>query len=225
LERDFKGVWIAKEIWLDNKLTWMEKLFITEINSLDKENGCFASNNYFAEFFQISPGRCSQIINSIIKKGYMSVEYIREGKEIKKRVLRILNTPIKNSKGGIKNTKDEYLGNDKDNNILINNTNNKVTKENSPHHKLINYIGTKYKEITGNKMFWNKRYFKDIDDIRKFASEEEIYNRLKILEEKVKENKSSFWTYTPNKLKDNWNELIIIKKETAEEQFKRLGIK
>ena len=106
----------------------MEKLFITEINSLDKEQGCFASNNYFAKFFNVSPGRCSQIINSLIQKGYMSAEYEREGKEIKKRVLRILNTPIKNSKGGIKNIKDEYLENDKDNNTLINNTINN-TKE------------------------------------------------------------------------------------------------
>ena len=128
MERDFKGVWICKEIWLDNKLTWMEKLFITEINSLDKEKGCFASNNYFADFFNVSPGRCSQIISSLIKKGYMSAEYIKKGKEIEKRVLRILNTPIKNSKGGIKNIKDEYLENDKDNNTLINNTINNINE-------------------------------------------------------------------------------------------------
>jgi len=26
MERDFKGVWIPKEVWLDENLTWMEKL-------------------------------------------------------------------------------------------------------------------------------------------------------------------------------------------------------
>ena len=71
LERDFKGVWIPKEIWLDNKLTWMEKIVITEINSLDREDGCFASNNYLADFFDLTPGRISQIISSLIDKKYI----------------------------------------------------------------------------------------------------------------------------------------------------------
>jgi len=129
MNRDFKGVWIPKEIWLDEKLTWMEKLFLTEINSLDNENGCFASNKYFAEFFQLSNGRVSQIINSLIKKEYLSVKYDRNGKEIIKRVLRILNTGIKNIKQPIKNTKDGYLENAKDNNTSNNTSNNTLDKD------------------------------------------------------------------------------------------------
>lgn len=131
--RDFKGVWIPKEIWLDNKLTWMEKLFLVEINSLDNEEGCFASNSYLGEFFNLSNGRVSQIIKSLLEKQYLSAEYEMEGKEVKRRVLRILDTGIKyskqvgikNIKGGIKNIKQEYLENDKDNNTIFNNTINK----------------------------------------------------------------------------------------------------
>ncbi len=136
MKRDFKGVWIPKEIWLDNQLSWMEKLFIVEINSLDNEEGCYASNSYLGEFFNLSNGRVSQIIKSLIEKQYLSAEYEMEGKEVKKRYLRILNTGIKNikqggiknSKGGIKNSKEGYLENDKDNNTVFNNTFNN-TKE------------------------------------------------------------------------------------------------
>ena len=74
-QRGFKGVWIPREVWKDEMLTWMEKLFLVEIDSLDNENGCFASNNYFARFFKLSPQRCSQIVKSIEKKGYITSEY------------------------------------------------------------------------------------------------------------------------------------------------------
>ena len=53
-QRDFKGMWIPKEIWLSDKLSLMEKVLFVEIHSLDNERGCFASNRYFAEFFNIS---------------------------------------------------------------------------------------------------------------------------------------------------------------------------
>jgi hypothetical protein len=127
MKRDFKGVWIPKEIWLDSSLTWMEKLFIVEINSLDNEESCYASNSYLGKFFNLSNGRVSQIIKSLIEKQYVSAEYEMEGKEVKKRYLRILNTGIKNIKqGGIKYSKGGYLENDKDNNTVFNNTiNNK----------------------------------------------------------------------------------------------------
>lgn len=87
--RNFKGMWIPKEIWINKNLTWMEKLFLTEINSLDNDLGCFASNNYFSDFFDLSKSRCSEIINSLIEKNYLTVNYEYENKEIKKRILKL----------------------------------------------------------------------------------------------------------------------------------------
>ncbi len=142
MNRDFKGVWIDKVIWLDSNLSWMEKLFITEINSLDNEDGCFASNDYFSDFFKLSKSRCSQIINSLIKKKYIKAKYEYNGKEIKKRVLNILNTPIKKSKGGIKKMQSGYLGNAKDNNTSSNTNNNiKSKKFKKPTEKEIEEYG------------------------------------------------------------------------------------
>jgi hypothetical protein len=38
MKRDFKGIWIPKEIWLNENLTLQEKVFLVEIESLDNEN-------------------------------------------------------------------------------------------------------------------------------------------------------------------------------------------
>lgn len=132
VNRDFKGVWIPKEIWISKDLTIIEKLFLVEIDSLDNENHCFASNGYFSSFFDISKSRCSQIINSLAHKKYITIDYLYEGKEIKKRIIKVLNKingGIKNSNKGIKNIKGGYLENAKDNNTLINNTINISNKD------------------------------------------------------------------------------------------------
>ena len=34
-ERDFKGIWIPKEIWLSEQLSLVEKVLFVEIHSLD----------------------------------------------------------------------------------------------------------------------------------------------------------------------------------------------
>jgi len=129
MKRDFKGIWVRAEIWLNKDLKLIEKMFVVEIDSLDNENGCYASNGYFAEFFGISKGRCSQIIKSLKEKNILEIEYQYEGKQITKRVLRILKGGIYFSKGG-------YLENDKGNNTEKNNTllinkEKNIKKENS----------------------------------------------------------------------------------------------
>lgn len=88
MKRDFKGIWIPAEIWLAADLSIMEKLFLVEIDSLDNEKGCFASNAYFAEFFGISTRRVSEIINELVSKKMISSTVAKaEGNE---RILRTL---------------------------------------------------------------------------------------------------------------------------------------
>ena len=136
MARDFKGVWIPKEIWLNEELSLQEKVFLTEIDSLDNEDGCFASNGYFAQFFGLSKGRCSQVISGLEKKGLISIKYVyskENPKEIDKRIIncgvKYFKEGIKNAKGGSKYPKGGYLENDKGNNTSINNTiNNNIYK-------------------------------------------------------------------------------------------------
>ena len=71
--RDFKGIWIPREIWLSDQLSLMEKVLFVEIHSLDNERGCFASNNYFAEFFGVSDRQIRTYIGSLKEKGFVTV--------------------------------------------------------------------------------------------------------------------------------------------------------
>jgi hypothetical protein len=147
MNRDFKGVWIVKEVWLDTNLTWMEKLFLVEIDSLDNEEGCFATNKYFAEFFQLSQSRVSEIINSLVSKGYITTFLLYEGKQVKQRTL-TMTIPIRKIDEGIRNTEEGYSEKAKDNNTILNNTN----KKNIYNHKesFVNRVD-EYKDRLGNQ--------------------------------------------------------------------------
>jgi len=72
LSRDFKGIWIPKEIWLNKNLSLTEKCLLVEIDSLDQNGkGCFASNEYLAEFISVSKSRCACIISRLRKDGFI----------------------------------------------------------------------------------------------------------------------------------------------------------
>lgn len=105
--RKFKGVWIPAKYWLDENLTIMEVVLITEIDSLDGENGCFASNKHFADFLGVTAGRASQLIKKLSEKSYISVSYNTQNNVTQRviRVFRKLNTPVKKLNRGIKNSK------------------------------------------------------------------------------------------------------------------------
>lgn len=91
-QRDFKGVWIPKHIWLNKELGWTEKLLLVEIESLDRTHGCFATNEYFATFFGLSKDRISKMITALKRKGYISVQLLyKDGtKQIDKRIIHVL---------------------------------------------------------------------------------------------------------------------------------------
>lgn len=105
--RKFKGVWIPAKYWLDENLTIMEVVLITEIDSLDGENGCFASNKHFADFLGVTAGRASQLIKNLSEKGYISVSYKTQNNVTQRviKVFRKLNTPVRKLNRGIKNSK------------------------------------------------------------------------------------------------------------------------
>lgn len=102
--RKFQGVWIPAERWLDRTLSPTEKVMLGEIASLDTgPRGCYATNAHFAEFFNLSISRVSEIISGLVDKGHVRVELIREGKRVVERRLRLVdpfgfpNTPSENA--------------------------------------------------------------------------------------------------------------------------------
>ena len=71
-KRDFKGVWIPREVWLDKRLNALDKVILTEIDSLDnEEDGCFANNEYLAEFCQCSTKTVTRAITKLKTFSYI----------------------------------------------------------------------------------------------------------------------------------------------------------
>ena len=89
MNRDFKGIWIPREIWVSKDLSMQEKVFLAEIHSLDNEQGCIASNAYFAEFFQLSKSSVSRVVSSLVAKKMCVVTLTyKSNKEVDKRIIR-----------------------------------------------------------------------------------------------------------------------------------------
>lgn len=133
--RDFKGVWIPKEVYLDKRLTALDKIILIEIDSLDNgdEKGCFASNEYLAEFCQCSISKVTKSISKLKELGYIRVI----GTDGRKRFLRscIIKNNFQTNK---KYEADQY--NLLHNNIT-NNIDNREVDNNQTRHD-------KHKEIT-----------------------------------------------------------------------------
>lgn len=125
MNRDFKGVWIPKEIWLDTRLNALDKIILVEINSLDGDEGCFASNEYLADFCQCSSAKVSKSISLLIELGYIKVLKFDGRKRFLKTCL-IKNTsliknntePSKNYKADKEKIQDNNIYNNKDNNTI-----------------------------------------------------------------------------------------------------------
>ncbi|HAR6200866.1 TPA: helix-turn-helix domain-containing protein [Staphylococcus pseudintermedius] len=100
---------ITANVRYDNCLTDSEKLLFAEITSLSNKYGyCTASNGYFAKLYEVTKVTVSRRIANLKECGYLQVEIIREGNEIKQRKIYPLtqmiipintndNTPINNS--------------------------------------------------------------------------------------------------------------------------------
>lgn len=120
--REFKGVWIPREIWLDTNLNMIEKGIFTEIDSLDNdEKGCFASNKYFADFCQCSETKVSTAISKLKQLGYV-YEKSFDGRQrvLKSRLIKNENQPYKNLKAGLQNLQENNMSNNSLNNKKIN---------------------------------------------------------------------------------------------------------
>lgn len=144
--RDFKGIWIPKNIWLNAELSALEKVLLAEIESLDGGEGCIATNQYFASFLGVSKSWVSKLISGLEKKKFITLElvYKRGKKEIDKRIIRRIpieledNTLYDNSDipialecSDITEEEDNINNNNIYNNNLINNKVNKEDKLNN----------------------------------------------------------------------------------------------
>ena len=89
--RDFKGVWIYKNLYLSREYTPNEKFLLLEIYSLSKgsKKQCYANNRHFADFIGVKENTIQKAILKLEKNGHIKREYTyREGtKEITGRII------------------------------------------------------------------------------------------------------------------------------------------
>jgi len=119
---------ITANVRYDNRLTDSEKLLFAEITSLSNKYGyCTATNSYFARLYEVVKETISRRISNLTKYGYLKIETVKDGKQIKQRKMYPLtqssipidvkiNTPIDNS------VNTPIDANVKENNTSINNT-------------------------------------------------------------------------------------------------------
>lgn len=67
---------ITADVRYSKELTANAKLLFAEISALSNKFGyCFASNNYFAELYQVTPQAISKWVNQLAKCGFIFLEY------------------------------------------------------------------------------------------------------------------------------------------------------
>lgn len=136
--RDFKGVWIPKKVWLDTRLNALEKIILTEIDSLDNgEKGCYASNEHLAEFCQCSKTKVSTAIRKLIDCGYIYVQnFDGRKRELKSRLSNFERQNIKKNNADIQNLKESNTVSNTNNNTV---SNKKERKSKSYDEQIVEY--------------------------------------------------------------------------------------
>ena len=119
--RDFKGVWFPKEIWLSKELTLLEKAIYIEIDSLDNENHCTAGNEYFADFCNCSESKVSKAIKKLKELGMIEIVNF-DGRHRKIRVVKSTRKSSKKYEADSQKVRPNNIDNKKINNNK-NNTN------------------------------------------------------------------------------------------------------
>ena len=148
MDRGFKGVWIPASVWLSEDLSLQEKVFLVEIDSLDNEYGCFANNKHFSKFFGLSERRAQQVISQLKEKGYISVEFKTQNKQIVQRIIRIKRPPYPGEENFTPSR--NFLHHPHEESFTHNNTIPNNTKEN-----IDRYIEGRYSSKVSNTVTYN----------------------------------------------------------------------
>ena len=132
---ELDGVWIPKEILLNEELNDKEKIVLSIFLCLSSELGyCFAGNRYLSNVLGVTINRVSKIISSLKDKGFIEVNinYDDEKKYIRSRELKLTDKILK---GIVKNNntywrKQQYPIVKKDKDIITIYKNNIYNKKN-----------------------------------------------------------------------------------------------
>lgn len=207
--RDFKGVWIPKEVWLDTRLNALDKVILMEIDSLDQgEKGCYASNEHLATFCQCSKTKVSTAISKLIECGYVYIQnFDGRKRELKSRLSNFERQNIKNCNADIQNLKESNTDNNTDNNTVSNKKERK-SKSKSYDEQIAEYTGNEELQ-DALKAFVQMRAF-----IKSPVTEQGLKLLLNKLT-KISRNDAEKITIVNNSIENNWKGFYGLKEETS----------
>lgn len=201
-DREFKGVWIPKEIWLCKDLTALDRVIYAEIDSLDNENHCTASNKYFAEFCGVGEATITRSIQKLIDKGYIEVVSF-DGRH---RVIKMIKQTNQNDEAESSKCVANNIDNKQTNNITI------LSKDNID---TTFEFGTTKKSKTKKPSLWDK-CVSVIDDFTDDSILRELLvSSLKMFMENSRESGTPFYT---NTFKGKLNSLKRLSEDNYEQR-------
>jgi uncharacterized phage protein (TIGR02220 family) len=143
---------IPADVRYDKELSPNAKLLYGEITALCNEKGyCWASNAYFSELYEIHNKSISRLISQLEKKGYIKIEMILEGKQVKSRHISIapsnnnVTTYPQNCYEGINENVTTPSNKNVTENTTVTNTTTNNTKEYIPYSEIVSYLNEKVK--------------------------------------------------------------------------------
>lgn len=174
-DRDFKGVWIPKEIWLNKDLSALDRVLLAEIDSLNNENHCWASNEYFAEFCGVSIPTITRSIKKLKDLGYIE-ELPSDGRH---RILTVISLTNQNDEGA--NQNDYPASSKRLTNNIKNNTENNLdnTNTNSTMDSLVNNFLSSGKKQTSTRKRGKSLFDKCLDEIYSYTNNIPLQESLK----------------------------------------------
>ena len=207
--RDSKGVWIPKEVWLDTRLNALDKVILMEIDSLDQgEKGCYASNEHLATFCQCSKTKVSTAISKLIECGYVYIQnFDGRKRELKSRLSNFERQNIKNCNADIQNLKES--------NTYRNTNNNTVSNKKERKSKSKSY-DEQIAEYTGNEELQDA--LKAFIQMRSFIKSPVTEHGLKLLLNKltkISRNDAEKIAIVNNSIENNWKGFYGLKKESS----------
>jgi hypothetical protein len=105
--------------WLEDSRIKNELRLLIKISSLTAEKGfCYASNTYFAKYFNTTEVTISKQLSKLIKLGYINAKYDKRGAEVIKRYLRLSKTLTDDYQKLKPTIKENFKDNNISNNII-----------------------------------------------------------------------------------------------------------
>jgi len=174
IKRKFTGVWIPAEIWLMKEINLSEKMMWAEISSLyDKDiGGCYASNDYLANFFNITERHVRRHLLNLKKMELVNIFFVDDEYDRSTRLLTAEYDKSKTYKKLNKNKKSDKNVQESDKNVQESDKNVQEVGQECPRL---------YKEYSKDN---NKDYNKEREDTSTLSTE-----KNKKIKNSEKENK------------------------------------